>query len=69
MTTNGALVVSARNGANKEDGEVSLTTSERLKQKVRSSTPTLAKKKRIFNQREIDSLKLIGQHLSDLGLE
>jgi hypothetical protein len=62
------MVVPARNGAEKEDNNVSIFPSGVLKQKVKSSTPGLAKEKRVFSPREIDSLKLIGQHLTDLGL-
>ena len=71
MSANGSAVPSSQNGAGatQEDGEFSLRG--RIKQKLLSSSPSALaerQKKRNFTEREQESIKVIGQHLRDLGL-
>lgn len=71
MSANGSAVPTSQNGAGttQEDGEFSLRG--RIKQKLLSASPSgLAErqKKRNFTEREQESIKVIGQHLRDLGL-
>ena len=71
MSTNGTL---ARNGVGflNDEESGSLSPTEKLKQKLQSSSGNHSlfevKKKRTYSQRELESIKLIGQHLRDLGL-
>ena len=71
MSTNGTL---ARNGVGflNDEESGSLSPTEKLKQNLQSSSGNHSlfevKKKRTYSQRELESIKLIGQHLRDLGL-